>query len=48
LVPTDEKMKAVVQRIRIAGVLDQVKSIEITQADGDSSLMVVKEATTPP
>jgi outer membrane lipoprotein-sorting protein len=48
LVPMDEKMKAVVQRIRIAGVRDQVKSIEITQADGDSSLMVVKESTTPP
>jgi len=48
LLPRDEKMKAVVQRIRIAGVRDQVKSIEITQADGDSSLMVVKESTTPP
>ena len=48
LVPTDEKMRIVVQRIRIAGVRDQVNSIEITQADGDSSLMVVKEATTPP
>jgi outer membrane lipoprotein-sorting protein len=48
LVPIDEKMKAVVQRIRIAGVRDQVKSIAITQADGDSSLMVVTESTTPP
>jgi outer membrane lipoprotein-sorting protein len=48
LVPRDEKMKAVVQRIRIAGVRDQVKSIAITQADGDSSLMVVTESTTPP
>jgi outer membrane lipoprotein-sorting protein len=48
LVPIDEKMKAVVQRIRIAGVRDQVNSIAITQADGDSSLMVVKEAATPP
>ncbi|HMA06906.1 MAG TPA: LolA-related protein, partial [Ramlibacter sp.] len=41
LVPIDEKMKAVVQRIRIDGVRDQVKTIAITQADGDSSLMVV-------
>lgn len=48
LVPMDEKMKAVVQRIRIAGVRDQVKSIAITQADGDSSLMVVEKSTTPP
>jgi outer membrane lipoprotein-sorting protein len=48
LVPIDEKMKAVVQSIRIAGVRDQVNSIAITQADGDSSLMVVNEAATPP
>jgi outer membrane lipoprotein-sorting protein len=48
LVPLDAKMKAVVQRIRIVGVRDQVNSIEITQADGDSSLMVVKESTSPP
>jgi outer membrane lipoprotein-sorting protein len=46
LLPLDEKMKVVVQRIRIAGVRDQVKSIEITQADGDSSLMVVEKSTT--
>src|SRR5665647_716018 len=45
LLPMDEKMKAVVQRIRIAGVRDQVTSIEITQADGDSSLMVVEKST---
>lgn len=48
LVPTDEKMKAVVQRIRIAGLRDQVTSIEINQADGDSSLMVVGKSTSPP
>ena len=48
LLPLDEKMKAVVQRIRIAGVRDQVNSIEITQADGDSSLMVIEKSTTPP
>ena len=47
LLPMDEKMKAVIQRIRIAGVRDQVKSIEITQTDGDSSLMVVEKSTTP-
>ena len=48
LVPRDEKMKAVVLRIRIAGMRDQVTSIEITQADGDSSLMVVEKSTGPP
>lgn len=42
LTPLDERMKAVVQRIRIAGARDQVSSIEITQADGDSSLMVIE------
>lgn len=47
LVPLDEKMLAVVQRIRIAGVRDQVDSIEITQADGDSSLMVIEKLVTP-
>ena len=48
LLPLDARMKAVIQRIRIAGVRDQVKSIEITQADGDSSLMVVEKSTAPP
>jgi outer membrane lipoprotein-sorting protein len=47
LLPMDEKMKAVILRIRIAGVRDQVNSIEITQADGDSSLMVIEKSTTP-
>jgi hypothetical protein len=39
-------MRAVVQRIRISGVRDQVNSVEITQADGDSSLMVIEKSTT--
>lgn len=47
LLPLDEKMQAVIRRIRIAGVRDQVNSIEITQADGDSSLMVIKTLVTP-
>jgi len=48
LLPTDEKMQAVVKRIRIAGVRDEVRSIEITQADGDSSLMLVEKLATTP
>jgi outer membrane lipoprotein-sorting protein len=44
LTPLGERMKAVVQRIRISGVRDQVQRIEITQADGDSSLMVIEPA----
>ena len=47
LLPTDEKMQAVVKRIRIDGVRDAVHSIEITQADGDSSLMLVEKLATP-
>jgi len=43
LLPVDEKMQAVVKRIRIAGVRDTVRSIEVTQADGDSSLMLIEK-----
>ena len=43
LLPVDEKMQAVVKRIRIAGVRDAVRSIEVTQADGDSSLMLIEK-----
>jgi len=47
LLPLDEKMLAVVKRIRIAGVRDTVRSIEITQADGDSSLMLIGKMPSP-
>jgi outer membrane lipoprotein-sorting protein len=47
LLPVDEKMQAVVKRIRVAGVRDTVRSIEITQADGDSSLMLIEKLATP-
>jgi len=47
LLPTDEKMQAVVKRIRIAGGRDAVRSIEITQADGDSSLMIIEKLAAP-
>ena len=47
LLPIDEKMQAVVKRIRIAGARDSVRSIEITQADGDSSLMLIGKMPTP-
>ena len=42
LLPLDEKMQAVIQEIRIAGVRDQVRSIEINQADGDRSVMAIQ------
>ncbi len=47
LVPVEEKMQAVVKRIRIAGVRNAVRSIEITQADGDSSLMFIEKLAVP-
>ena len=47
LVPVDEKMQAVVRRIRIAGVRDTLRSVEITQADGDSSLMLIEKLAPP-
>lgn len=47
LLPLDEKMQAVVTRIRIAGARDAVHSIEITQADGDSSLMLIEKLAAP-
>lgn len=47
LLPVDEKMQAVIKRIRVAGSLDTVRSIEITQADGDSSLMLIERLAAP-
>ncbi len=47
LLPLDEKMQAVIKGIHIAGARDQVRSIEITQADGDSSLMTIEKLATP-
>ena len=43
LLPLDAKMQAVLRHIRIAGLRDQVRSIEITQTDGDSSLMTIEK-----
>ncbi len=47
LIPVDEKMRAIVERIRIAGARNAVNSIEIAQADGDSSLMLIESITNP-
>jgi outer membrane lipoprotein-sorting protein len=47
LLPLDEKMRAVVQRIQIAGSADEVRSVEISQADGDHSLMTIEKLATP-
>ena len=47
LQPLDEKMQAVVQRIAISGVREQVRDIEIIQADGDRSVMSIENLATP-
>jgi outer membrane lipoprotein-sorting protein len=47
LLPLDEKMRAVVQRIQIAGSADEVRSVEISQADGDHSVMTIEKLATP-
>jgi hypothetical protein len=43
LLPVDEKMRALIKRIRITGVRYELRSIEINRADGDSSLMVIEK-----
>lgn len=47
LQPLDPKMQAVIQRIRIGGVRNQVRSIDIAQADGDSSSMAIEQVAAP-
>lgn len=47
LVPVDSKMKQVVALIRITGVRDEIRSINITQVDGDSSVMLIEKVATP-
>lgn len=41
LKPLDQRMAAAVTSIRIAGVQDDVRSVEILQADGDRSVMAI-------
>lgn len=41
LQPVDDKVRRVLERIRIAGSQGELRSIEIRQADGDSSLMTI-------
>ena len=41
LKPLDARMAAAVTAIRISGALDDVKSVEILQADGDRSVMAI-------
>ncbi|WP_174545127.1 LolA-related protein [Methylovorus sp. MM2] len=47
LLPIDAKMKKIVQSIRINGANGDLRTIQITQADGDSSVMTIEKITTP-
>lgn len=47
LMPTDAKMKKIVEKIRIAGARNELRSIEIRQADGDSSMMTITQLSSP-
>jgi outer membrane lipoprotein-sorting protein len=47
LLPMADRMKKVVERIRIAGERHELRSIEIRQADGDSSLMTITQMSAP-
>lgn len=45
LLPSQPRMQAVVKQIKVAGARDQVRSIEVQQADGDSALMLIENLT---
>jgi outer membrane lipoprotein-sorting protein len=47
LTPLDPKVGAVIARIRMEGVKDVVRSVEILQADGDHSLMTIEQPAPP-
>jgi outer membrane lipoprotein-sorting protein len=47
LTPLDPKVGAVIARIRMEGGKDTVRSVEILQADGDSSLMTIEKRAPP-
>ena len=47
LLPIQPKMLAVVKQIRVKGMRDQVRSIDILQTDGDSALMLIEKLGSP-
>lgn len=47
LTPLDAKVGKVIARIRMEGAGDGVRSVEILQADGDSSLMTIESLASP-
>jgi hypothetical protein len=47
LVPLDPKVGAVVARIRMEGARNEVKRVEVLQADGDRSVMQIQRTGSP-
>ena len=47
LIPLDARVGKVIARIRMEGARDVVRSVEILQADGDSSLMTIEKRASP-
>jgi outer membrane lipoprotein-sorting protein len=47
LTPVDSRMAKAVQTIRIDGAADRLDRVEIRQADGDRSVMAIRQAATP-
>jgi hypothetical protein len=47
LTPTDAALKRTVQRIRIAGEDDRIRTVEIHQSDGDTSTLTIGPEVTP-
>lgn len=47
LTPLDAKVGKVIARIQMSGSRDGVRSVEILQADGDSSLMTIEKLASP-
>jgi outer membrane lipoprotein-sorting protein len=42
LLPSEQKIAALVQRITVSGIKNQIRSIEYLQADGDRSVMSIE------
>ena len=47
LTPLDAKVGKIIARIRMEGARDVVRSVDILQADGDSSLMTIEKRASP-
>lgn len=47
LVPLDRQLQRTVAQVRIDGSTDQLRRVEIREADGDHSLMTLRAATAP-